>query len=755
MYKLLRFVFLLLFSVLTVSGSHVASAQEEDDLETFSLEEVTVTATKRVENLQQVPLSASSLVGEAMQKTGRSVLSEILRDTAGVEIRGTAQDSGIFIRGIGENTAGMGVETNVAINVNGVYSTAAQINRMSHYDVARIEVTRGPDSTLNGRTAMGGAISIITNEPTHSYEGSGSIQVGNYDLFSTQGVVNVPVSTQVALRGAYSSVKRDGYLSNGASDLDNFSGRLRALYEPGDNLKIVLTGEHNTTGGKGRGGLSYTTPIDLSGPFKTPKGAYYNPTEAPLIDDLSAYNYYADITYDFGWASLLFQPSYQTTDYYSALYTRGYDAGTTDDEPDTWNAEFTARDQNQTTFELRLTSPDDRSRVTWLAGLYYVDFEEIQEFIMPAPNATEMPEIQYPNLTDESNARWTEDTAAYAQATFELTDTFSITLGGRYTEDEKRRPALSSQTSYYYYLDDGIDNSTTGERVYFGVTAETAVTKRWDYKMALQKQLTPDAMVYFLLSTGFKGGAFNIIPADSSIWNEGYSQYYDPEYLTSFEIGSKNQLFSNTLRLNASLFYYNYEDIQLSFRGTPVSASTGVDPDWTRSVKQNAGRAVSIGGEIEVDYLLTPQNRLGLNIAYLDTEIKETDYGPLEYLEGMELPQSPNWRITPSYRHTFNLADSGEIITEISGTYVSDAIYQIPNSVDDPYNIREAYFKSNGSVTYYPPGGSWSLSGYVRNIFDKETYDRVSLPRVYSGYGNVTFIASEPRTFGVTLSAYF
>lgn len=729
-------------------------AQSEDGEDFFMLEEVTVTATKREENLQNVAISASSLVGESLQKTGRTVLQEMLRDSAGVEIRGTAQDAGIFIRGIGENTFGMGVEGNVALSVNGVYTTKTQINRMSHSDVARVEVSRGPDSTLNGRTAMGGSVSIITNEPTHSLEGSGNITVGNFDLYNTQGVINVPVGEDFALRTAVTTVKRGGHLTNGGGDLDSFNGRLRGLYEPNTELKVILTAEHTTTGGMGRGISSYTTPIDLSKPFTTPKGAFYNPTMAPTYEDTSSDNYYVDITYDFGWASLYFQPTYQSTTLDSALYNRGYTANSTDDEPDTWNLLNIARDQEQTSYELRLTSPDKGNKIKWLTGFYYFNEKTTQEFLMATPNQTTMPEMQYPEIDSETNWRETEDTAVYATATYDITDTISLTAGGRYTRDKKDRPEISGSTMFYT-LDDGLDNQTTGERVYFAITAETATSERVDYKISLQKELSPESMVYALVSTGWKGGGFNILPADSSIWNSGYSQFYDPEYLTSFEIGTKNQLFDNTLRINASAFYYNYQDVQLNFRGTPIKSSTGVDPDWRRGVIQNAGKAVSFGFEVESDYLLTPQDRFKLNISYLNTEIKETDFSPLYYLEGMELPESPNWRVSPSYQHKFDFAGRGEVLAEIDGTYVSESMYQIPKETGDPYNKRDAYFKANASLSYFSRNGGWSLSGYVRNLFDKQTYDAISLPTVYSGFSNVTFIAAEPRTFGVTLSAYF
>jgi iron complex outermembrane recepter protein len=755
MMKKLAWIFLiaLTLEVATVKNSIVFA--EEPVSNEFTLEEITVTAEKRAVNLQSIPLSVSAVTGEDMQKMGRTTISEMLRDTAGVEMRGTGGLVGVFyIRGVGENTSGMGVEKSVSLNTNGVVSTATQAERISSYDVARVEVTRGPDSTLNGRTAEGGSISIITNEPKHNFEGAGSLQLGNYNYFSTQGVLNVPTGEKIAMRAAFVSVRSGGYMSNGQNDINNFSSRVRGLYEPTNALKIVLTAEYNYIGGNGRTS-SYTGPIDLSKPFTTPHGAYYAPTQAPSYNLGKAYNYYADITYNFGWASLYFQPSYQTTDFDSAQYSRGYTANSTDQIPDTWDLELIAREQDQKSFELRLTSPDE-GRFKWLVGLFYNDFVEYQAISRPAPpNATTMPAIQYIKIDKKTTtARFGKDKAAYAQGTYEFSDTLSLNLGARYTRIIKSRPYATSNT-WYYPLDDHVNNQTNGTRILYATEAEKNEVGRFDYKLSIQKKLTPGTMVYALTSTGFKGGGFNLLPANKSILAPGFTTAYGPEVLTSYEIGAKNQLLENKLRINASAFFYNYKDMQLGFNGYAFLPSTGVDPDFTRSVIQNAGRAISYGSELETEYLITSQDRVSLNVSFLHTKIKEISAAPLQFLMGMALPQSPSWRLNLGYLHSVDLG-SGMLTAEIDGSYVTKAIFQVPSYGGyNPYNIRDAYFKSNATLTYYPNTSQWSLTGYVRNVFDKQNYDVITPPRVYSGYANVAFTTADPRTYGLTLNANF
>lgn len=742
-----KVLFILLTLTVSFSFYDLPPAYSQDDV--FTLEEVTVTATKREKNLQDVAISATSVDGETAVKTGRTTLEQILRDTAGVEFRGSMMESSIYIRGVGANSAGMGVEMNVAISTNGMFSTPHQASQGSYYDVARIEVTRGPDSTLNGRTASGGTINVITNEPTHSFEGMGSIQYGSYNLFETQGVINVPIGEKFALRGAFLSAKRDGILTNGQNNIDNFGGRFRVMYEPNDDLKIILTAERNKTDGT-RGVTAKTTPIDLTKPFTTPHGAFYNPVEAPFYNHMTSTNYYANITYDFGWASLYIQPADQHTEIGIGIFNPVWLPG--DDTIDLWIGEFHAHEQNQKSFEVRLTSPGEK-KLTWLAGYYYVDFEEMVT-IMFRPPMPSFPEVQYPKITDASPIRSTTDNSVYGQVTYNFTDTFSIDFGGRYTKDDKWRPWATS-SMYYYYLDDGIPNSLTGERVFYDTPEGSVSTDRWDYKVSLQKKLTPETMVYALVSTGFKGGGFNFVPADETLLAPGYTTFYSPEYLTSYEIGSKNQLLNNTLRLNASAFYYDYKDIQFSFNGPAIAASAGVDPDFARAVIQNAGISQHYGAEIEADWLVTRKDRVGINISYLKAEFDEMAFEPLYYLAGTEMPNSPSWRLTPRYQHSFDLGSNGELVAEIDGSYVSKTIYRVPNQPVSPYNEKDSYFKGNATLSYYSRDGSWTLSGYVRNMFDEQTYDSVDQPTVYAGYGNISFIPADPRVFGITLSANF
>lgn len=734
-------------------------SQDEDE---FVLEEITVTATKRAENLQDVPLSVTATLGETFEKNGQSNLQEMLRDMPGVETRGGTTPA-YFIRGVGDHAGGMAVESGVAISTNGVIGTVEGLTARGSvgYDVNRIEVTRGPDSTMQGRSAEGGTINIITNEPSHIFEGKGTVQGGNYDYFSTTGVINTPLGDKFALRAAFNSAERDGYLTNGvefnnngagSGYLDNLSVRVRGMYEPNEKFKAILSAEYQRNIQKP--GFAETGPIDLTKPFTTRMGPYWDPTEAPSIEDGKKRIYYADFSYDFGWASLYFQPTYLTRIWGALDWSRDFQVNTTDLIPDYWSYQERAMEQQQETYDLRLTSPDEGT-FTWLAGIYKTRFEEWGDIAFGPRNATEMPPKQ--NLiVDKSRAmmRETKDIAFYISATYKFTDTLRVNFGGRYTKVDKIRNGSASAT-YYYPLDDGIPNSVTGERVYFATQDMTYTHDNFDYKVSLQKDLTTSSMVYALVSTAFKGGSFNNLPVDKSLYAPGYDDFCDEEYLTSYEIGSKNQLLDNRLRLNVSAFYYDYRDIGVNFEGNPFNETGGADPDYSSRLRDSAGDATQFGVEFESDFLMTPRDRLRLNVNYLKGEFTKINFTPLQHLENTEIPQMPEWRVNPSYQHRFDFSNGSQLLANIDGSYVSSCLYMIATSAYAPYNERDAYFKANASLAYYTKDGKWTISGYVRNMFNEVTYDTVTLPRVHIGTASLSFVPSDPRLFGVTLSAHF
>ncbi len=756
------------------------------------LETVVVTAEKQATNLQKTARSITAIGGQKAADEGRNNLTEMLRDVAGLQITGTGasgQGSQFFIRGVGFSPA-FGQDSAISMNINGVFQQRAQSTRATFYDIARVEVVRGPDATLNGRNALGGSVNVITNEPRLKSESSATIDGGNYGLIAGQAMVNIPVNDKIAVRAAFAAEKRDGYLSNGANDSDVFGGRLRALFLPTDNLKVIISGDYAKTAGVGSQ-QAHTGIFDSTGPIKITQGFDYNPQPTNSSKTYNVSNLYADITYDLGWADLYFQPTVHRSDYdnnttnFSPLtyYTRtlqGYNAAAATALATTGMKERSY--QKQTTMELRLSSPRD-SKIRWLGGLYYFLNKEgtvvNQATGTTTPTATasptpavaaasvgSLPIVPDATFTPLSPARQTKDYAAFGQIVYPITDTVRVNVGGRYTSESKARNAATgsatSNTLQAYRLDDGIANSVSGGRVYYTIDARSGKWSSADFKASLEKDLAPDSMLYLTVSTGFKSGGFVNLP--SSFVKPGFRTTYDPEHLKSYEIGSKNEFFNRRMRLNIGAFFYDYQDYQFNYAAYAFNYPGG-DPDQTTTVIANAASARSYGSELESALLLTERDRLSLNVSYLHARFKKVVLNNANAesaalaagLEGEPLSRSPEWTFMPGYDHTFVLS-KGTMVASVKANIQSSMTITLPNttaSLNHPYRYfrQPGFTKVDASIGYNSADGLWGVTAYVRNLTNEKTFDSLTLPTTYSTANDVSFEPSPPRVFGVTLTA--
>jgi iron complex outermembrane receptor protein len=215
----------------------------------YQLEEVIVTAEKREVNLQKVSTSIQVRDGDELRKEGKKRIDEIMQGTVGIQMQDGPVGATFFVRGV--DSGGDTSVTTVPILVDGVAQTRTESVRGGTLDLARAEVMRGPQSTTLGANALSGAISLVSNNPVFEYEASGTLEVGNYHKQSLEGVLNVPISENQAVRIAYAADKRDGYISNGAGDSDFVNARLKYRWKPTDDLDIVGTFYHQLIGGNG------------------------------------------------------------------------------------------------------------------------------------------------------------------------------------------------------------------------------------------------------------------------------------------------------------------------------------------------------------------------------------------------------------------------------------------------------------------------------------------------------------------------
>jgi outer membrane receptor protein involved in Fe transport len=234
--------------ILALPGFAAAQGAVSSSTAGVELEEVVVTAEKRTTNLQTTPISIQVYQGEQLKAEGKKRIDDIMAGVVGVQVQTSQVGSNFFMRGV---DSGAGGQTSVALLIDGVYQNRGEVVRGGTLDVSQVEVARGTQSTNLGASALAGSISIVSNQPAFTYSAQGTAEVGNFNLQNLEGVLNLPLTGSQALRVAYSSNKRDGYISSGAGDSDLQNVRLKYRFQATDNLNIVGTVSHQTIGGNG------------------------------------------------------------------------------------------------------------------------------------------------------------------------------------------------------------------------------------------------------------------------------------------------------------------------------------------------------------------------------------------------------------------------------------------------------------------------------------------------------------------------
>ena len=291
--------------------------------------EIIVTAERREQSAQKAPLTIQVLGGEQIARSGLSDAAGLQRLTSGVEIGMGGGNAQIFIRGVGGAAFSPLSSPGVAFNVDGVYVGRANGVNGNFYDVARVEVLKGPQGTLYGRNANGGSINLITNSPKLGRTDLDlNLEVGNYDLFHASGAVNLPVGTDAAIRGAFNIIHRDGYLSNGANDDIGQSGRLRFFWQPDADVTLMLNADYSHLGGKG-GDYVYLPRRPGASPYEaqsepaanaymhgfSPLGAITDDVRDDASQSSKLYNFSAQLDWKLGTvATLTLLPAYRHVD---------------------------------------------------------------------------------------------------------------------------------------------------------------------------------------------------------------------------------------------------------------------------------------------------------------------------------------------------------------------------------------------------------------------------------------------------------
>jgi len=727
---------------MALPAAAVAQAVQADD---EPLEMIVVTATRREQNIQDVPASVSALGGGTLEQLGLTDVQGIARRTPGLQY-GNFTDLKLattVIRGINPYDAGSaGKDPTVAYYLDDVYLGIGVGAAIDYFDLERVEVLRGPQGTLFGRNAIGGVINITTRRPTNEFEGSAQLEAGDYGHYLARAAVNVPLSADVfALRFAASYLQNDGFTRNAflntdTNDTKRTNVRFSALYTPTDRVRFLFTADYRDVEQHSK--QYETLEVDENSLFYLrATGAFPGLPAVPLNTDPNDRVVYSDVVsdetldgyglslradFDLGGLDLISVTGYREHDYYNV--------GDTDMSPLSFLTDGDPEETWRFSQELRLVDKSE-GRFTWQGGVhYYKQDSDNQSFVTVGDDLSVLVvgDTSLGGLETGSTGKVVaESVGVFASGTFDLSDRLSATVGARSTRDTKE-----------------IDFSQFDPIDLLGGTYDVQGEDDWTAftpSVSLQAELAENVMSYVLVSQGYKSGGYNDALGSAT------SVSFDQEKLWNYEVGLKSLLLDGRLRLNASVFRMVWDDIQIQEDdpSTPV-----FDPRTS-----NAGKATSTGLEAELVAALGDQWDLSLNGTIIDAKFDE---GTLPTAPGEPLTPLRHMTRVPDYTVTLRVDHERPLGSKLlflasAEFYTQGEMYL--NLDNQPAGIVDPYSLVNAQVGLGAADDRWRVVLWGRNLTD-EIYTERMFDLIGIGFVGQKFIdLGQPRTYGLRLMVNF
>jgi iron complex outermembrane recepter protein len=709
---------------LAAPGARASDAPAEAD--TAALEEIVVTAEKRAEDVQKVPISISAFTAAAMEQHQITGIAEIANYTPNLQFTagssGMSDSANFFIRGIGQDDFITTTEPGVGVYVDGVYLARVTGAALNLGEVERVEVLRGPQGTLFGRNTIGGAINVVTAEPSDDYKAKVSITGGNQGTFDGGFMVNGAIAPG-KLDGSVSflSHRTDGWGTNTypgvAGDPDmgaaqNVAGRAQLLFTPTDRLKFLasfdLTQDRGTTVPIGLVSFTPTgvsTAYNLTAPL--PIGAQYitrDPdhvqTDTPTRTRLNVRGGSFTATWKGDAVSFKSISSYRSQD--------GLTGGDYDGTPVPYLEQVVNFAQSQWSEELQAFGDAFGQRLKWLTGLYY--FGEKGRFDSDVALQSQ-PVFIYTNSKTNSYA-------GFGQASYAITDALSLTAGARWTEDHKEIRAMTDFAG----------------AILVPQTTKDASFSNFSPMGSLQYQFTGDLMAYASVTRGFRSGGFNGRP---------FSQLdltsFAPETVTSYEVGVKSQWLDHRLQVNIDGYYADYRNMQVTATSHDA-AGNFVD------LVGNAAEAHIRGMELQIQAVPVAPLRLYGSLGLTYNDVKEY---PSFSFGATQLPDASKVNATAGADYT--LPSMPWVGATLGVDYDYRSGYYPQFSETAPSYVK-GYGLLNARLAFTPRVGNWLFTLYAKNLTNKIywTYGETA------GTGDTTVAFFGPtRQWGATLTFRF
>lgn len=752
----------LVSAIALTGGQYHAWAQDADEANdnTRTLNQVTVTAQRREQNLQDVPLSVTAIGSERLEITGAVDITSIQRSTpnATIEVaRGSNSTLIAFIRGVGQQDPLWGFEPGVGLYVDDVYIARPQGAILDIFDVDRVEVLRGPQGTLYGRNTIGGAIKYVTKPLSNEPDLKVKANLGNYSQADVIVSGSTPLSDTFAVGGAIAKYTRDGYgknLNTGAEhyDKDLLAYRLSADWNPTDDFSVRFAYDKSQDDSNAKHGHRLLPSADGTIPVT---GDVYD-TRAGIGDKNSVETEGYSLTAQWDVNDIVTLKSVTAYREGSTVTPIDFDALP---QPDFDVPAYYNDDQFSQEFQLLYNN----GPLSGVAGVYYLDGNADGAFdvILSALGLS----------IYQAGAQEKENFSVYGDFTYELNDKWSVSLGGRYTEDKTTADVL--REAWAGLGTGSFDPSNTTSIFLVTQTDYQGVERKDDQftpRVSISYKPTDDLNLYATYAQGFKAGGFDP-RAREDLDPTGLSrQGFGPEQVDSYELGVKGSFFGDTLQLNTAVFFADYTDQQITVQSGADTDNDGVNDTFVSSVF-NAGASEYKGLEIEGTWFATDNLTLFATLGYIDAEINEILSGGMNIASSFVTQNTPELQgqISANYMHDLG-ANRGEL--SLTGTVSGRDEYYLFNVPNEGFPAgQSAIFPGGGpkldpsgyylfdlSAVWTSPSGKYRVGVHGRNLTDQEyrvaaynfvTPSQLGLDSAYSAF------YGPPRTFTVSLSADF
>jgi iron complex outermembrane recepter protein len=713
------------------------------------LEEVIVTAQKRQESLQDVPMSVAAVTGDAIARANITSIQGIKIPNVQIDnFTNTPNGAVMSIRGIGVVEPDPYAGNTVGIMLDGVPQLFNMTSLLDLFDIERIEVLRGPQGTLFGANTTGGVINVLTEQPTGELGGKVRASLGNWNRRDLSAAINFPLVQDVlAGKVTLQHHERDGWVKNivDGSDMgfqDTQALRASLLWTPTQDLSVNWTHEFVQRDYGSPIVVNGSSPGDATYVAEGVQGMYANPCpdfnarcvapsrylSASQVRDIGELRTYGT-TLTVDWSDTGLGDLVSITGYKKFRVREDTDQ---DGSPLFKDDTERLTEGWQVTQELR-SSFDVSEQMNVIVGTFLsaTNFEHFQNFRINFPGL-EGSGLRQENPQEQDS--WSA--SLFAQAYYQLTDRLKMQAGLRYSHEDTEMAAGIDFYAGSTGFDDGFLLPPPST---FAVTGQDS----WDNlggKVGLDYQLTDGVMVYTSYARGFKSGGF--------VGRVGIPQDigpYDPEYVDTVEVGMKGDFLDNRLRSNVTLFHSKYDDMQLAqiyFVGAIQGNSI-----------LNAGESEIQGGEMELTLVPVDPLTLNLNVGYLDSEFKEFSppnpaTGQLQDFSGLRLQNTPEWSVSANASYEFEFAQ-GLARAFVEFNHVADKyLTSLDNS---PRTLVQEMNLINANLEWSPAGEKWRFTLWGKNLQDKRY-----IASAFEALGTIRFVNyAPPREYGMTVQYDF